>query len=256
MCTRSCPLRLIGVSVVQSIASAVLAPSLRHVADMLALNWRARVTRSAFIKYLAGRCLGAGPPKATSGSLLPRPPRSRARQHVLHGFAAGWHDGHRSAAHTRYRCVAAFFRFAVWRCVAGLAETLCHCTSARAERLCDDLAALIPTLVKPVVDITWFSWQLWRLTGRRGMIILYLYTMLGWGSLRCAEQYCISTQACAHVVRFSAAQRGHARLWRLAEAGAVPRGRVPQRTCAPAHTRRVGCAAETPELEWQPSAIC
>lgn len=54
-----------------------------------------------------------------------------------------------------------------------------------AERLCDELAALIPTLVKPVVDISWFSWQLWRLTGRRGMLILYLYTALGWGSLRC-----------------------------------------------------------------------
>lgn len=54
------------------------------------------------------------------------------------------------------------------------------------ERLCDDLAALIPTLVKPVVDISWFSWQLWRLTGQRGMAILYLYTALGWGCLRCA----------------------------------------------------------------------
>lgn len=58
----------------------------------------------------------------------------------------------------------------------------CHCTAA--ERLCDDLASLIPTLVKPLVDIGWFSWQLWRLTGRRGMAILYLYTLLGWGSLR------------------------------------------------------------------------
>jgi ABC-type uncharacterized transport system fused permease/ATPase subunit len=46
------------------------------------------------------------------------------------------------------------------------------------------LAALIPTLVKPLVDIGWFSWQLWRLTGRRGMAILYLYTLFGWGSLR------------------------------------------------------------------------
>ena len=43
---------------------------------------------------------------------------------------------------------------------------------APAERLCDDLAALIPTMVKPVVDIAWFSWQLWRLTGRRGMVVL------------------------------------------------------------------------------------
>lgn len=59
-----------------------------------------------------------------------------------------------------------------------------HLPPRSAERLCDELAALIPTLVKPVVDIAWFSWQLWRLTGRRGMLILYLYTALGWGSLR------------------------------------------------------------------------
>lgn len=51
--------RLIGVSVLQSVASAVLAPSLRHVADMLALNWRSRLTRSAFAKYLVGERTGA-----------------------------------------------------------------------------------------------------------------------------------------------------------------------------------------------------
>ena len=51
------------------------------------------------------------------------------------------------------------------------------------ERLCDDLAALIPSMVKPVVDIAWFSVQLWQLTGRRGMAILYLYAFLGFGAL-------------------------------------------------------------------------
>ncbi len=48
------PCRLIGVSVAQSVASAVLAPSLRQVADMLALNWRSRLTWAACDKYLAG----------------------------------------------------------------------------------------------------------------------------------------------------------------------------------------------------------
>jgi ABC-type uncharacterized transport system fused permease/ATPase subunit len=121
--------RLIGVSVLQSCASAVLAPSLRHVADMLALNWRARLTRSALAKYLAGNTF------YTSSQL------------------AGMQD---------------------------IDQRL----TRDIERLCDDLAALIPTLVKPVVDISWFSWQLWRLTGQRGMAILYLYTALGWGCLR------------------------------------------------------------------------
>lgn len=51
------------------------------------------------------------------------------------------------------------------------------------ERLCDDLAALIPSMVKPVVDLAWFSVQLYQLTGRRGMAILYLYAFLGFGAL-------------------------------------------------------------------------
>ena len=51
------------------------------------------------------------------------------------------------------------------------------------ERLCDDLAALIPSMVKPVVDLAWFSVQLYQLTGRNGMAILYLYAFLGFGAL-------------------------------------------------------------------------
>ena len=51
-------------------------------------------------------------------------------------------------------------------------------------RLCDDLAALIPNLVKPIVDLLWFSAQLWQLTGRRGLGILYLYALIGFFTLK------------------------------------------------------------------------
>ena len=54
------------------------------------------------------------------------------------------------------------------------------------ERLAGDMAALVPTMVKPVVDILWFSTRLWALTGRRGMAVLYIYAALGFGCLRCA----------------------------------------------------------------------
>ena len=37
----------------QSVASAILAPSLRLVADSLALEWRKQLTRRAHQKYLA-----------------------------------------------------------------------------------------------------------------------------------------------------------------------------------------------------------
>jgi len=55
------------------------------------------------------------------------------------------------------------------------------------ERLAGDMAALVPTMVKPVVDILWFSTRLWALTGRRGMAVLYIYAALGFGCLRCAQ---------------------------------------------------------------------
>lgn len=49
---RAAFVRLIGMSVLQSAASAVLAPSLRHVADVLALRWRQQLTRRAHKTYL------------------------------------------------------------------------------------------------------------------------------------------------------------------------------------------------------------
>ena len=52
------------------------------------------------------------------------------------------------------------------------------------ERLADDLSKLIPSLIKPVVDIAWFSVQLRTLTGNRGMAILYAYALLGFAALR------------------------------------------------------------------------
>lgn len=120
---------LIGQSVLQSAASAVLAPSLRHVADTLAMAWRDRLTRAAAAGYLTGRV------SYTASQL------------------------------------------------AGMQDVDQRLTRD-IERLAEDLAALIPTLVKPVVDMAWFSWQLGRLTGPRGMAILYVYTALGYGCLR------------------------------------------------------------------------
>ena len=121
-------IRLIGVSILQSAASAVLAPSLRHVADSLALSWRTRLTRAAASNYLSGK--------------------------VFYTVAE----------------------------LAGMRD-IDQRGTRDVERLSNDLASLIPTLVKPVVDVTWFSWQLWRLTGPRGMAILYAYTIVGYGAL-------------------------------------------------------------------------
>ncbi len=47
-------IRLISISVLQSAASAVLAPSLRQVADALAMTWRRRLTTAAHARYFKG----------------------------------------------------------------------------------------------------------------------------------------------------------------------------------------------------------
>ena len=41
------------------------------------------------------------------------------------------------------------------------------------EGLSQDLADLVPTLVKPVIDVLWFSWNMSRLTGASGLACLY-----------------------------------------------------------------------------------
>ncbi len=120
---------LIGQSVLQSAASAILAPSLRHVADTLALTWRSRLTNAILDRYLKGHA-----PYTVS---------------QLQNF-----------------------------------KQIDQSVTRDVDRLSNDLAALVPTLVKPVTDIAWFSLQLWRLTGPRGALILYSYAIIGYGCLR------------------------------------------------------------------------
>ncbi|QHN81675.1 ABC transporter D family member [Arachis hypogaea] len=52
------------------------------------------------------------------------------------------------------------------------------------EKLTTDLSGLVTGLVKPSVDILWFTWRMKLLTGQRGVAILYAYMLLGLGFLR------------------------------------------------------------------------
>ncbi|KAK7387518.1 hypothetical protein VNO78_28382 [Psophocarpus tetragonolobus] len=52
------------------------------------------------------------------------------------------------------------------------------------EKLTADLSGLVTGMVKPSVDILWFTWRMKLLTGRRGVAILYAYMLLGLGFLR------------------------------------------------------------------------
>ncbi|KAM7517453.1 hypothetical protein LguiB_016415 [Lonicera macranthoides] len=52
------------------------------------------------------------------------------------------------------------------------------------EKLTGDLSGLVTGMVKPTVDILWFTWRMKLLTGQRGVAILYAYMLLGLGFLR------------------------------------------------------------------------
>ncbi|CAL5323857.1 unnamed protein product [Camellia sinensis] len=52
------------------------------------------------------------------------------------------------------------------------------------EKLTGDLSGVVTGMVKPTVDILWFTWRMKLLTGRRGVAILYAYMLLGLGFLR------------------------------------------------------------------------
>ncbi|XP_021887084.1 ABC transporter D family member 1-like [Carica papaya] len=52
------------------------------------------------------------------------------------------------------------------------------------EKLTSDLSGLVTGMVKPTVDILWFTWRMKLLTGQRGVAILYAYMLLGLGFLR------------------------------------------------------------------------
>ncbi|KAI4383483.1 hypothetical protein MLD38_009316 [Melastoma candidum] len=52
------------------------------------------------------------------------------------------------------------------------------------DKLTTDLAGLVTGMIKPTVDIVWFTWRMKLLTGRRGVAILYAYMLLGLGLLR------------------------------------------------------------------------
>ncbi|THG14498.1 hypothetical protein TEA_014205 [Camellia sinensis var. sinensis] len=52
------------------------------------------------------------------------------------------------------------------------------------EKLTTDLSTLVAGMVKPSVDMIWFTWRMKELTGRRGVSILYAYMILGLGFLK------------------------------------------------------------------------
>ncbi|KAL2620730.1 hypothetical protein R1flu_000935 [Riccia fluitans] len=124
-------IRLLGVSVLQSAASSVVAPSLRHMTARLALGWRYRLTNHLAKLYF----------------------QNNAYYKAVHLSSSSNADADQRITQD-------------------------------VEKLCGDLSGLVTGMVKPLVDILWFTFRMKMLTGKRGVGFLYAYMLLGLGFLR------------------------------------------------------------------------
>ena len=185
---RAAFVRLIGISVLQSGASAVLAPSLKHVGDALALAWRKRLTQASHAYYLRGNNYFSVSQLAAMQVWASTESICEAVQFVPHIYPL-------ILSPDLERMPAANGPSPLRALAVGRLQDVDQRITRDVDRLCADLAALVPTMVKPVVDILWFSSQLWALTGRRGTAILYIYAALGFGCLRCVHPPCLHTQS-------------------------------------------------------------
>ncbi|OVA14380.1 ABC transporter-like [Macleaya cordata] len=123
-------IRLTGISVLQSAASSIVAPSLRYLTAKLALGWRIRLTQHLLKNYLR-----------------------RNAFYKVFNMSGEDVDADQRITHD-------------------------------VEKLTTDLSGLVTGMVKPSVDILWFTWRMKLLTGQRGVAILYAYMLLGLGFLR------------------------------------------------------------------------
>ncbi|KAJ9177606.1 hypothetical protein P3X46_012809 [Hevea brasiliensis] len=123
-------IQLIGVSILQSVASSFIAPSLRHLKARLALGWRIHLTQHLLKKYLRNNAFYKVFDMSSKNI--------DADQRITHDL----------------------------------------------QKLSTDLSGLLTGMVKPSVDILWFTWRMKLLTGQKGVAILYAYMLLGLGFLR------------------------------------------------------------------------
>uniref|UniRef100_A0A6N2LIZ8 ABC transmembrane type-1 domain-containing protein n=1 Tax=Salix viminalis TaxID=40686 RepID=A0A6N2LIZ8_SALVM len=165
--------RLIGVSVLQSAASSFIAPSLRR--EEISLGWFSKnlcfVSSSKFMQkfrfdvieldkvYSPKACIQKHLKPAALGW------RIRLTQHLLKNYLRN---------NTFYKV----FNMSSKNIDAD--QRITH----DLEKLTTDLSGLVTGMVKPSVDILWFTWRMKLLTGQRGVAILYTYMLLGLGFLR------------------------------------------------------------------------
>lgn len=121
--------RLVMVSLLQCVASAVIAPSLHYLTRQVALSWRMRLSAHLYSLFF----------------------RNNAFYKTMHVYQGASHPDQR------------------------ITEDL--------DRMTSEISNTAPDIIKPFIDLLWFTHQAWRLIGWRSTALLYTYVVAGLGFL-------------------------------------------------------------------------
>lgn len=121
--------QLVLVSLLQCVASAVIAPSLHYLTRRVALSWRQRLSEHLYSLYF----------------------RNNAFYKSIHVYPGASHPDQR------------------------ITEDL--------DRMASEIANTVPDIIKPFIDLVWFTQQAYSLIGLRSTAMLYGYLAAGLGTL-------------------------------------------------------------------------
>ncbi|KAK9078104.1 hypothetical protein SSX86_002161 [Deinandra increscens subsp. villosa] len=161
----------------QLLAVAVLVVSRTWISDRIAslngttVKYVLEQDKAAFIRLIGVSVLQSGASSFVAPSL----------RHLTARLALGWRIQLTSHLLKNYLRNNAYYK--VFH-MSGISIDADQRITQDLEKLTTDLSGLVTGMVKPTVDILWFTWRMKMLTGRRGVAILYAYMLLGLGFLR------------------------------------------------------------------------
>ncbi|CAI9295462.1 unnamed protein product [Lactuca saligna] len=161
----------------QLLAVAVLVVSRTWISDRIAslngttVKYVLEQDKAAFVRLIGVSVLQSAASSFVAPSL----------RHLTARLALGWRI--RLTAHLLKNYLRKNAYYKVFH-MSGVSIDADQRITQDLEKLSTDLSGLVTGMVKPSVDILWFTWRMKMLTGRRGVAILYAYMLLGLGFLR------------------------------------------------------------------------
>ncbi|XP_076946754.1 ABC transporter D family member 1-like [Bidens hawaiensis] len=161
----------------QLLAVAILVVSRTWISDRIAslngttVKYVLEQDKAAFIRLIVVSVLQSAASSFVTPSL----------RHLTARLALGWRIQLTSHLLKNYLRKNAYYK--VFH-MSGVSIDADQRITQDLEKLTTDLSGLVTGMVKPTVDILWFTWSMKMLTGRRGVAILYAYMLLGLGFLR------------------------------------------------------------------------